>query len=369
MNRIARFIPQGNAVKERWVNARSLTLSWRTSVVPRHDEYYRSFFCCFGTRTLVDSVLIFGLAGVCFSPFIFCSNEEKDRESKKNQKREAPVGMALLTGSLRRLALLAPSSTAASTFFKRVESDARRSNDLLAELQRLRGSVYLKDGAIGPEDLSDGRHQADIDEESWHFVALDEADRVCGCIRYREYPRGSSFWQLGVSNSALARCDVWGPRLEMAVDAQLALSRQLNLPYIESGGWALSEHVRGTREALRMVIAVYGLSQVLGGAVGISTVTRRNGSASILKRIGGVPLQYQDAELPSYHDPRYNCEMELLGFRSWAPCSRFQILVDEMRTELRDIPVVTGVGCRRPWRTLARPPAPALPNLAEAALA
>ena len=218
--------------------------------------------------------------------------------------------------------------------------------------------------------MTDGRHKLQTDEGSWHLLVLDKEDHVCGCIRYREYPREVGFWQLGVSNSALAQSDVWGPKLEMAIDEELALSRRLDMPYIESGGWALLDQARGTREALRLVLGIYGLSQILGGAVGASTVTRRNGSAAILRKMGGYSLQYQDAELPSYHDPGYKCEMEVLGFRSWAPCPRFQVWIDEIKAELRDILVVTGAAICRPWRTHAHPQTLALSNnLAAAASA
>ncbi len=90
-----------------------------------------------------------------------------------------------------------------------------------------------------------------------------------------------------------------------------------------------------------MAMATFGLSQVLGGAVGISTVTRRNGSASILKKIGGRPLKCESLELPPYHDPRYRCEMEVLPFRSWAPNPRFKVWIERIKAELRDILVLT----------------------------
>jgi len=230
-----------------------------------------------------------------------------------------------------------------------VHVDPKRSGDLLAGLQRLRGSVYLRDGAIQPDDLTDGRHELDIDSGGWHLLVLDKDDQVCGCARYREYPNTTRFSQLGVSNSALARCDRWGPKLQVAVEAELALSRRLNLPYVELGGWALLEQVRGTTEAFRMAIATYGLSQVLGGGVGISTVTRRNGSASILRRIGGRPLETESSELPPYHDPEYKCEMEVLRFWSWAPSPRFRVWIDEIKAQLCDIVVVTKGSATFPW--------------------
>jgi hypothetical protein len=245
-----------------------------------------------------------------------------------------------LSGSSRTLALLAPSTSAARMYFNRVHIDKNRSEDLLAELQMLRGSVYLQDGAIATADITDGRHQLEGDDESWHLLVLDNQNRVCGCTRYREYPDKTGFSQLRVANSALARCKQWGPKLKAAVEAEIALSRQLNLPYVELGGWALLEKFRGTTEAFRMAISTYSLAQALGGSVCISTVTRRNASASILRSIGGRPLTHENAELPPYHDPIYRCEMEVLRFWSWAPSPRFRVWIEKIRAELRDILVL-----------------------------
>ena len=96
-----------------------------------------------------------------------------------------------------------------------------------------------------------------------------------------------------------------------------------------------------------MVMATYGLAQVFGGAVGISTVTHRNCSASILKKMGGRPLECESFELPPYYDSGYKCEMEVLRFRSWAPNPRFRVWIERIKAELRDIPVLTTVAARR----------------------
>jgi len=143
----------------------------------------------------------------------------------------------------------------------------------------------------------------------------------------------------------------------------------MNLPYVELGGWALLEQFRGTTEAVRMAIAAYGLSQILGGAIGISTVTSRNGSASILRRMGGSPLKHESSELPPYHDPAYKCKMEVLRFWSWAPNPRYGVWIEEIQTELRDILVLTK-GTQEPaWETSGRSSTFALPGLRKAASA
>ncbi len=255
--------------------------------------------------------------------------------------RQSKPVRSLLSGSSRRLALLAPPDARGLGSFKHVHADSHHFTDKLAEMQRLRGGVYLRLGAIEPGQLTGGRHQLDVDDESWHLLALDKGDQVCGCIRYREYPNDTGFSQLGVSRSALARCTEWGTKLEAAVEAELALSRRLRLPYVEVGGWALLEQIRGTSEALRLALATYGLSQRLGGAVGITTANHENCAASVLRRIGGRALEHRSSALPTYHDPHYKREIEVLRFYSWAPNPRYKAWINAIRSELLAIPVIT----------------------------
>jgi hypothetical protein len=238
--------------------------------------------------------------------------------------------------------LLAPSEQAIPEWFGRVDSDRCRYDDLLAETQRFRGRIYLEDGAIEPYQLIDSRHLVDADDTSWHLLLLDANQRVKGCARYREHSNGTRFANLTVARSALARCRQQGDLLRQSVEAEMALSKQLNLPYVELGGWALDESVRGTPEALRMALATYALAQSLGGGVGISTVTQRHSSSSILRRLGGQSLEWDGAELTPYYDPEYKCGMEVLRFYSWAPNPRFERRVDEMRALMSTVSVISG---------------------------
>jgi hypothetical protein len=257
------------------------------------------------------------------------------------RKRKHVRGERLLAVSSRKLVLLAPSPYGANGHFDQVHADSRGYEERFAEMQRLRGSVYLQMGAVKPEQLTAGRHQLPIDEGSWHLLALDQDDRVCGCARYRKHPNQTRFSQLSVADSALARSAEWSRTLRAAVESELALSRRMNLPFVELGGWALSEESRGTTVALRMALAVYSLSQAWGGAVGITMANTRNCCASILRRIGGRPLRHEDTELPVYHDPHYDLELEVLRFYSWDPSPRYAFLIREMKARLRAIPVIT----------------------------
>lgn len=190
------------------------------------------------------------------------------------------------TSVSRNLLLLSPSHRAVPDAFTDVQSSPHLHETLLAEMQRFRGRVYLEDGAIKPWQLIDGRHCLEIDQGSWHLLVLDADGRVCGCARYKVYPFGASYSDLAVSRSALALSKEWGHALRAAVDAELAEAERLDCPPSEWGGWALDEEVRGTAEALRIVLVAYALMEDLGGAIPFSCVTRRHGSASILRRMG-----------------------------------------------------------------------------------
>jgi len=226
-------------------------------------------------------------------------------------------------------------------FFHRVQNDADRHGQLISEMQRMRGQIYLKDGAIDPETLIQGRHQLSADGFSWHLLVANRDGELCGCSRYREHRDEIDFSKLSVARSTLADCPNWGHRIRSAVQSEITISRRLGYPYVEVGGWALTEHVRRTTEALRMALSLYALGQALGGGVGISTATARHGSASILKGVGGRPLEDRYSQMPSYYDSSYRCEMEILRFYSWAPTLRYASWVSEMKAHLRNILVLT----------------------------
>jgi len=272
----------------------------------------------------------------------------RSREAMQAPQRE------LHSTPSRKWVLLSPSSTVVPDCFGPVHADVGRRNNLFLDMQRLRGSIYLEDGAIEADQLTDDRHQADSDEASWHLLVVDRDDQVRGCVRFHAYPEETRFSNLNVSHSALAYSEEWGEKLKGAVESELALSRRLHLPCVEIGGWALAEGIRGTSEAIRMALAMYSLSQALGGSVGLSTATRRHCSASILRRIGGRSLEYAGVELPSYDDPHFKCRMEVLRFYSWAPNPRYNLWIEEIKQELRDVPVLSDGSRAHNWNQARR---------------
>jgi hypothetical protein len=237
--------------------------------------------------------------------------------------------------------VLPPSSQPAiSSQFRNVEVNARQHDDLLAEMQRFRGSVYLTDGAIQADDLTDGRHQVGIDEHSWHVLSIDSSGRVCACLRYLEERNASGFEDLWVRHAALSQCPKFGNRFRGAVETEMERARQMQIGFGEVGGWAVAESHRGTLEPLRIILATYGLLQLRGGCTGIATATFRHSSATILRRIGLNSLSWDGAELPPYYDPKYGCDMEVLHFDSRFPNQKYRDSVSELTHALAASPVI-----------------------------
>jgi hypothetical protein len=239
------------------------------------------------------------------------------------------------------LVLLAPAGRTIPRSFTRRSVDRNRHAHWLNEAQKVRGSVYLADGALQASQLTaDGRHAQRSDYDSWHLLAVNGNGEVQGCARYRHLTGNVGFEDLGVRESWLAKCEQWGLSLRSAVESEIARAKRRGMAFSEVGGWAIVPEKRCTSEALRIAMAAYSLARILGGCVGISTATERHRSSSILRRIGGRSLEHGGTELPSYYDPQYRCRMEVLRFDSSSPdasCSRW---VEQLSKRLAEVSVV-----------------------------
>ena len=147
-----------------------------------------------------------------------------------------------------RLVLLAPPQASAHHFFRNVDVDSSLHESLLAEMQRLRGGVYLQDGAISSRELVAGRHRTPEDERSWHLLIMDREQRVNACVWYMAHPRGATLDSLRVRTCPLRASEGWGPRFKSAIDSELARARSLGLGFAEIGGWAVAPARRGRAE-------------------------------------------------------------------------------------------------------------------------
>jgi hypothetical protein len=248
---------------------------------------------------------------------------------------------SLHSSSAERGSLLLAPSYVTPGAFANVLADTAGYRTRLAEAQRLRGKIAVQENAIpASELLPDGRHVQPADRDSWHLLTLDASGRVAACMRYHAHPSGATFEDLSISHSTLAQSEDWGPQLRGAVEADLRNARRRGWSYVELGGWVISEAMRCTTEALRMIASAYAFAQLCGGAMGVTTASTRRCSAAILKRIGGQRLRSRGVELPSFYDQHYRCHMEVLRFDSSRPNPRYRHWMDACRSRLQSIRVI-----------------------------
>lgn len=225
--------------------------------------------------------------------------------------------------------------------FNNLTSDTSLNRHLIHEMQRLRGSIYLSEGNVKPHELTaDGRHQTAEDDKSWHLLMTDDHGQVRSCALYLLHDHATSIQDLRLQHCPLVKRKDSREQVKFAVESEIGRARSAGLRFAELGGWAISKERRGTPEGLMMALATYGLSRMLGGALGITTANVAHSCSSILRRLGGAYLQFDGAPIPSYFDPRYNTEIDLLRFDSRTPSPKYAELIDVVIGKLANVSVV-----------------------------
>jgi len=240
----------------------------------------------------------------------------------------------------RGFVILAPSHANEPSSGKIVDRPEQHKR-LLAEIQKLRAVIYLGDGAIKADQIHpSGCFMQREDNESWHLLTVNQEGRVTAGIRYLAHRPHTSYLELQMSEGISHLPSPFPEQVKRAVETELAKAQSSGLKFVELGAWVVGEELRCSTEAVRMLMMIYALSQALGGALALCTATRRHNCAGILRRTGGKPLALGGVELPSYYDPHYDCQMEVLCFDSRFPNPRYAGWIGEFREALSQIPMI-----------------------------
>lgn len=247
-----------------------------------------------------------------------------------------------ITAIEERLLLLTPANWPLPDTFEKGVVDRRRHGQLLRQMQRMRGDVYVREGAVRQADLAPGRlHRTPQDDRSWHLLLLDHERRITACIWYLEHDAPVLVDDLRVKNCPLTADAEWSLRLRHAVNAEIDRADREHLAYGEVGGWAVSPRSQCPADGFLLAMACYSLSRLLGNALGVTTATVRHSSARILRRLGLERLAVDGASLPAYFDPKYGCEMELLRFDSREVNPRYEPAIDLLTERLPHVAAVS----------------------------
>ena len=243
----------------------------------------------------------------------------------------------------RQLVLVAPGQASCVDGFANVTNDAARKRELIHEMQRLRGSIYLEEGNVTHHELTaDGRHQTVEDDRSWHLLMTDDHGRVRSCVLYLEHDNVVSMGDLRLRECPLITSPASRGSVTAAVESEIGRARHAGLRFGELGGWAITKERRCTPDGLMMTLAVYALCRMRGGALCITTANVAHSCSSILRRLGGAYLEFDGVPIPSYFDPRYNTAIDLLRFDSRTPSPKYAELIQMVMSKLANVWVVGG---------------------------
>jgi hypothetical protein len=243
-------------------------------------------------------------------------------------------------GECPRFVILAPRTEEIPRLSMDVRRDKIQHTRLLSEMQRLRGRIALREGAIAASALdTEGRQSMPGDERSWHLLRLRGDGGVIGCARILVHPRNVKYTGLRIAASSVARCAAWARPVREAVESELRLARLNNLTTIEPGGWVVDENLRSPCDAVSIALGAFAWAKILGNCIGFLTATVKHGSSAILRRLGGRILQTAGRIIPRYFEPAWGCEAELLRFDTNSLNPRFESQLSALRDLLLGSPV------------------------------
>jgi hypothetical protein len=218
--------------------------------------------------------------------------------------------LPLLTGV--RFCILAPLYREAAGRFPRTVLDPERHARILAGLQRLRGSVLRSIDRISASVLTpDGRHVCRFDEQCWHLVAEDEADRVIACVRVLRHRDGYDI-ERGLCGTFLARMEPSSCRQYAAALANMA--QEMRERKVEVADFSSLVADRDYPNKVLGPVLTLGSVAMLAGCTErfLGVIPAHQYASGLYRRLGGQPLTLDGRELPAFDDSLYRGMHEIL---------------------------------------------------------
>jgi hypothetical protein len=231
-----------------------------------------------------------------------------------------------------RFIVLAPRDAFVPRTFRNRWCDSEIHEQILADMQRMRGRIAVCEGAGRESDLdSQGRHHMHGDEKSWHLIRMGANGDVLGCARILVHSESTTFSSLRLASSAVAKDPQWARQLRWSVETDIAIARKKQWTLLEPGGWVLDERLRGTSEATSIALSAIAWSQMFGECLAFITATVKHGSSSMMRRLGCDSIYFSGNAIPRYYEPGYQSDMELLKIQTRTLNPKFDSMLAPLR--------------------------------------
>ncbi len=211
------------------------------------------------------------------------------------------------------LILLAPSCTAATTYFAEVHVDPIAHAELLTQIHLFRHQIYAGNGWAHADAHTDQIYTA-IDRKAWHLIAQDSVcGTILGCIRvllfdsHRVHLTADDVLSIGGIEFADPHAQVVNITVLQHHLADIQ-GRSRLFSYV--GGLAVSALGQQIGLGARLGLGAAALMRIVQAPVGVTFAAVSNGAARFIQRIGGHAL---DCDLQPFYCCQHRCDVQLLG--------------------------------------------------------
>lgn len=229
--------------------------------------------------------------------------------------------------------------------FKNVVQDKERWQQLLNEACRLRGRIYLADGAIESTDLDpNGALVLPLDHRSWHLLAVRADGAVKAALRLTMAPLSDRerAGRLVHVEESLGRTGMpLAYRLaaeKFLSEAELTWGKQ-RPDWFTTSGWAADPSAGAS--GVMLALATWAWTRLSSCACSLAVATERHGAIRQLVKCGASPLFPKD-QPPLYFDAAYGCHVGLVGGRVYREADSFSPKVERLAATLSESEVVVG---------------------------
>jgi hypothetical protein len=188
--------------------------------------------------------------------------------------------------------------------------------ELRKDIQKLRGRVYIQDGAISADELDEaGRHLFCGENTRWYVAVVEmNSGTLLAANGYSAHFQPAKALHGTHVRHILERAPVeQAQALIREYESVVKNCLQLGHGFGEGAGWIASPGIQALNSGILAALAGPALFNCIGVRVSMCVATQRHSANAILKRIGMRPL-LGDVTSSVFDDPTYGCRMEALAF-------------------------------------------------------